>query len=91
MEALREALGTVAIAPAVAYSLSRAGQRWRLRRLDRLQGEIFETRAAALSAMRSAVVRASAYFLAVEGCNGDVDIQFLNWSTEAARKFGIRA
>ena len=90
MKALREALGTVAIAPAVAYTLSRAGDCWRLRRLDRHQGEIFETRAAALGAMRGAVVRCSAYLLAVEGCNGIVDVQFLNWNREAAEKFGIR-
>jgi len=90
MEALREALGTVAVAPAVAYSLSRAGSHWRLRRLDRQQGEIFETRAAALAAMRSAVVRASSYFLAVEGCNGAVDVQFLNWDAKAAERFGVR-
>ncbi len=90
MLALREALGTVAVAPAVAYSLSRAGASWQLRRLDRPLGEIFQTRAAALAAMRRAVVRSSAYFLAVEGCNGEVDVQFLNWDEHAAETFGIR-
>ena len=91
MSTLREALGAIAIGPAQAYSVSRpVGQHWQLRRLDQIQGKEFETRSAAMAAMRSAVVRSSAYFLLVEGCNGEVDIQFLNWDDRAARTFGIR-
>jgi hypothetical protein len=51
---------------------------------------VFETREAALAAMRRAVVRCAAYGLVVEGCNGTFDVQFLNWDGEAARRFGIR-
>jgi alkylhydroperoxidase family enzyme len=88
---LREALGAVAIAPALAYSLSRHdGGRWRLRRLDQLDGDDFDGRAAALAAMRCAVVRCSAYCLVVEGCTGSLDIQFLNWDDRAADRFGVR-
>jgi hypothetical protein len=91
MQSLRDALGAVAIAPAVAYSLNRSdGKRWQLRRLDQRQGEDFETREAASAAMRRAVVRSSAYCLVVEGCNGDIDIQFLKWDAESACKFGVR-
>ena len=91
MQSLRDALGAVAIAPALAYSLNRSdGKRWQLRRLDHRQGEEFDSREAAFAAMRRAVVRSSAYCLVVEGCNGDIDVQFLNWDTEAARKFGVQ-
>jgi hypothetical protein len=91
MQSLRDALGAVAIAPALAYSLNRAdGKRWQLRRLDQREGESFETREAGFAAMRRAVVRSSAYCLVVEGCTGDLDVQFLNWDAGAARKFGVR-
>jgi hypothetical protein len=91
MQALREALGAVAIAPALAFSLSRAdGTRWQLRRLDQRDGKVFESRDAAMAAMRSAVVRSAAYCLVVEGCTGDVDVQFLNWDDQAADRFGVR-
>jgi hypothetical protein len=91
METLREALGAVAIAPALAYSLTRAkGSRWQLRRIDERNGVEFERREAAFAAMRRAVVHCSAYCLLVEGCDGALDIQFLNWNAEAARKFGIQ-
>jgi hypothetical protein len=91
MRQLRDALGAVAIAPALGYSLTRAkGSRWQLRRLDQKTGVVFETREAALAAMRRAVVRCAAYGLVVEGCNGTFDVQFLNWDGEAARRFGIR-
>jgi hypothetical protein len=91
MQALREALGAVAIAPALAYSLSRAhGTGWALRRLDQRDSQVFESRAAAVAAMRSAVVRSSAYCLVVEGCTGGVDVQFLNWGDQAAQRFGVR-
>jgi hypothetical protein len=81
----------VAIAAPLAYSLSRSsGSQWQLRRLDQKNGIAFETRTAAFAAMRRAVVRCAAYCLVVEGCNGDVEIQFLNWDAEAARKFGVR-
>ncbi len=91
MQSLREALGAVAIAPALAYCLSRAeGTRWHLRRLDERDGKLFETRTAALAAMRNAVVRSAAYCLVVEGCAGDFDVQFLNWDDQAAARFGVR-
>ena len=91
MQSLRDALGAVAIAPAVAYSLNRSdGQHWQLRRLDQRHGQEFETREAAFASMRRAVVRSAAYGLVVEGCNGDIDVQFLNWDAEAASRFGVR-
>jgi hypothetical protein len=90
MQALRDALGAIPAAPALAYSLHRAGAQWELRRLDRRQGMLFDTREAAFAAMRRAIVRCSAYFLLVEGCSGDLDVQFLNWGMEAAQTFGIR-
>ena len=91
MQTLREALGAIAMAPALAYSLSRAdGTRWALRRLDQRDGKTFESRAAAVAAMRNAVVRCSAYCLVVEGCTGDFDVQFLNWDNQAADRFDIR-
>ncbi len=91
IQTLREALGAVAIAPALAYSLSRAdGTRWRLRRLDERDGKLFETRIAALAAMRNAVVRSTAYCLLVEGCAGDFDVQSFHWDDHAAARFGVR-
>jgi predicted kinase len=91
MEILREALGAVAIAPSLAYSLTRSeGSRWLLRRIDARDGREFERRDAALAAMRRAVVHCSAYCLLVEGCNGTLDVQFLNWDERAAARFGIR-
>ena len=91
MQSLRDALGAVAIAPALAYSLNRSeGKRWQLRRLDQRAGQDFDTREAGFAAMRRAVVRSSAYCLVAEGCTGDIDVQFLNWGAEAARKFGVR-
>jgi hypothetical protein len=91
MQTLREALGAVAIAPALAYCLSRTdGARWELRRLDQRDGKVFESRDAAVAAMRNAVVRSAAYCLVVEGCTGDFDVQFLNWDDRAADRFGVR-
>jgi len=91
LQKLRDALGAVAIAPALAYAVTRAeGSRWQLRRLDEKSATAFDTREAAFAAMRRAVVRCWAYALLVEGCNGALDVQFLNWDAEAARKFGIR-
>jgi hypothetical protein len=91
MAAIREALGAIPVAPPLAYSLRRArGTHWRLRRLDERDAADFETRAAALAAMRQAVVRCSAYCLLVEGCDIGLDIQFLNWDDRAAMKFGVR-
>jgi hypothetical protein len=91
MPVLREALGAVAIAPALAYSLNRTEQAsWRVRRLDQRAGKDFENRDAAMAAMRNAVVRCAGYCLVVEACTGDVEVQFLNWDEPAARKFGIR-
>jgi hypothetical protein len=87
---LHEALGAVAIAPAQAYALNRtAAARWRLRRADEYDGKDFDSRDAAMAAMRNAVVRCAAYCLVVEGCTGDLDVQFLNWNAEAAGKFGV--
>ena len=90
VQSLRDALGAVAIAAPLAYLLSRSGACWRLRRLDQRNGIEFESRAAAFAAMRRAVVHCAAYCLVVEGCNGDFEVQFLNWDAEAARKFGVR-
>jgi hypothetical protein len=91
MSVLRDALGAIAIGPALAYSLARAdGEHWQLRRLDQREGKQFEDRDAALAAMRNAVVRSTAYLLIVEGCNGGFDIQSLNWDDRAAAKFGVR-
>jgi hypothetical protein len=91
LQSLRDALGAVAIAPALAYSLTRSkGAQWRLRRLDQREGENFDSRDAAIAALRNSVVRCSAYCLVVEGCTGDIDIQFLNWDDRAADKFGVR-
>jgi hypothetical protein len=91
MPVLREALGAVAIAPALAFSLNRTEEAsWRLRRLDQADGKDFQSRDAAVAAMRNAVVRCAAYCLVVEDCAGDVDVQFLNWDDRAARRFGIR-
>jgi hypothetical protein len=90
IEMLRDALGAVAIAPPLAYSLTRSGSNWQLRRLDQRIGIAFENRETAVAAMRRAVVRAAAYCLVVEGCTGAIDVQFLHWGPEAARLFGIR-
>lgn len=91
MAVLREALGAVAIAPALAYSLTRGkGSRWQLRRLDARNGTEFDRREAAFAAMRRAVVHCSAYCLLVEGCNGELDVQSLDWDDRAAAKFGVR-
>jgi hypothetical protein len=90
MQSLRDALGAVAIAAPLAYLLSHSGSRWRLRRLDQKNGIDFESHAAALAAMRRAVVHCAAYALVVEGCGGCLEVQFLNWDAEAARKFGVR-
>ena len=90
MQSLRDALGAIAIAPALALSLSRSGSRWRLRRLDERNAQEFDSREAALAAMRRAVVRSSAYCLVVERRNGDFDVQSFNWDEQAANAFGIR-
>ena len=87
---LRDALGAVAIAPALAYSLSRSGSHWRLRRLDERHAQQFDSREAALAAMRRAVVRCSAYCLFVEDWTGDFEVQSWNWDDRAAAKFGVR-
>lgn len=80
MQAIREALGAIAMAePAVYWLYSSDEGHWHLRREGASGEHCFPSRELALASIQLAVVRCASYTLFLQRSDGRIVREFFNW------------